>query len=64
MKAPDYHKGHNIAGFWDGELHKFDGPLPVYNLTWTELWRLFKLRLNSPRADKFKIAIADYGYDD
>jgi len=64
MRAPDYAKGRNINGYWEGEEYLFLRPIPVYNLTWTRLWRLFKLRLSSPRADKFKIAIADYGYDD
>lgn len=64
MQAPSWHKGRNLKGFWDGEYHKFHRPLAVYSLTWTRFWRLFMLKLSSPRADKFKIAIADYGYED
>lgn len=64
MKAPDYAKGNYIPGFYNGEYLTFKRALPVFNLTWKHLWRLFKLKLLSPRADKFKIAIADYGYDD
>lgn len=65
MKAPHWHVGQRMDGEWNGEARSFQGKaLPVYNLTWTQLWRLFWLRLLSPRASTFKIAIVDYGYED
>lgn len=64
MEAPDYAKGKTISGDWNGEPYLFENrPLDVYNLTWTVLWSLIRLRISSPRRHRFKIAIADYGYD-
>jgi hypothetical protein len=34
----------------------------TFHLTWTWLWRLFKLRLMNPRrADRFVLYVVDYG---
>lgn len=59
----DYAEGKTIEGFWKGEYYLLLRPAPLYNLTWSLLWSLFWLRLSSPRRDKFKVMIADYGYD-
>lgn len=63
-EAPSYHKGYSITGEWDGESYLLERPAPMHNLTWTFLWRLFCLRLNSPRGPFVKLMIADYGYKD
>lgn len=50
-----------ITGHYEGEEYLCTDPVPLFNLTWTQLWRLFMLRLNNPkRADGFKFAILDY----
>ena len=63
MNKPDWYDGQPISGRWNGEGYLLTGARPMFNLTWTFLWRLAKLKLLSPRGDKFKLMIADYGYD-
>lgn len=63
MKAPSYHTDSPINGYWEGGLYLSSSPKPVYNLTWALIWSFIRLKISSPRRDKFKIAIMDYGYD-
>lgn len=63
MNKPEWHDGQPISGFWKGEGYLSMGAKPMFSLTWTFLYRLIKLKLLSPRGDKFKLMIADYGYD-
>lgn len=63
MQAPSYHEGYTISGYWTGQAYLLTRPAPMHNLSWSLLWSLIRLKLSSPRRDKFKIMIADYGYD-
>lgn len=64
MRAPDYHKGNTISGYWTGSEYLCSHPVPLYNLSWPFLYHLIKLKLLGPRGNKFKLGILDYGYDD
>jgi hypothetical protein len=54
----------SIPGYWDGEYYLLNRPMPLHNLTWSFIWSLVRLKLSSPRRDRFKLMIADYGYED
>lgn len=62
-ERPAYHDQNPIDGFWDGQPYLSMQAKPLYNLTWTFLYRLLRLKLLSPRSKKFKLMIADYGFD-
>lgn len=62
-ERPAYHSDAAITGFGTGQSYLTLSPRPMYNLTWVFLFRLIRLKLFSPRGSKFKLMIADYGYD-
>ncbi len=64
MKAPSYSKSRPISGYWMGEDYLLTNPAPMYNITWSFIWSLIRLKLSSPRRDTFKLMIADYGYEE